>query len=387
MSQPNSSQLPRHRSAFLRALSTAAAVTTVAGILFLPRLANADPGGPDKITIVTDPRLGGTSVISGYADGDAQRLVGSIADQSGVGQLIIDELVVSADTDAQMNSFLERRGATIVDTYPTERGEATIHLVRIPTSTAAVMDEVVRDLQIMEPQTRQLRVSEGRTLSMLGLLANEAARDGGVEVSFNWIDQADGVADGRIFEDPDHGNVFDWSDVSSTAPQAVGLDAAWQLLHGKGKLQPQVRAMISDGGFVENVDLPPYILRDDKWGAAGRMSTGSADAFHGTQVALTMAALQNNGKGVTGTAGPVIKELVAVAGYRYGFKTLRKLEDRAKEYPPCGYQHELGGENHCWQDGLRQYQGTGCSAASSTAELCSWLPPATTGITWTPTRP
>lgn len=300
--------------------------------------------------LAVDPHLTSAPAVEGFAAGDSPRAVGRIADESGESAVVLDEVVVSTRDDASLQSFLRRHSGKVVDSFPAEPGEPRTSLVRMTGLPEANAGGVARKLKAIEPHSGTLRVDGDRTLSLLGAVADETGQDGIVEVSPNWVDDdSDSVADGELYEAGSK-NVFEWSYVSSTAPQAIGLDAAWQLLDAHGKLTPKVNAMVSDGGFVKSADLPEYTLREDKWGARGRTGCeNSGCPFHGTHVALTIAATQGNHKGTAGVAGAVVRELVAVAKYKDRYKTLRKLQKHADTYRPDVINMSYGGLIHAFK--------------------------------------
>lgn len=145
---------------------------------------------------------------------------------------------------------------------------------------------------------------------------------------------ASAASDEYCFNDPDialqwgyinrGGYDFEQSWAKSIAGCDVGCEAAWDLCTGDSSV---IVGVMDEGVMWEHPDLLPNIwvnadeiyddrvdndgngFKDDKYGynfATDRgyiSSTGSNDTGHGTHVAGTIAAVNNNGEGVCGVAG------------------------------------------------------------------------------------
>ena len=145
---------------------------------------------------------------------------------------------------------------------------------------------------------------------------------------------ASAASDEYSFNDPDialqwgyinrGGYDFEQSWAKSIAGCDVGCEAAWDLCTGDSSI---IVGVMDEGVMWEHPDLLPNIwvnadeiyddredndrngFKDDKYGynfATDRgyiSSTGSNDTGHGTHVAGTIAAVNNNGEGVCGVAG------------------------------------------------------------------------------------
>lgn len=145
---------------------------------------------------------------------------------------------------------------------------------------------------------------------------------------------ASAASDEYSFNDPDlslqwgyinrGGYDFEQSWAKSIAGCDVGCEAAWDLCTGDSSV---IVGVMDEGVMWEHPDLLPNIwvnadeiyddredndgngFKDDKYGynfATDRgyiSSTGSNDTGHGTHVAGTIAAVNNNGEGVCGVAG------------------------------------------------------------------------------------
>ena len=145
---------------------------------------------------------------------------------------------------------------------------------------------------------------------------------------------ASAASDEYCFNDPDialqwgyinrGGYDFEQDWAKSIAGCDVGCEAAWDLCTGDSSI---IVGVMDEGVMWEHPDLLPNIwvnadeiyddredndrngFKDDKYGynfATDRgyiSSTGSNDTGHGTHVAGTIAAVNNNGEGVCGVAG------------------------------------------------------------------------------------
>lgn len=318
------------------AAGVAAAALLVTSIVIVLRR------GVEPLSLIVDAGLTPTeATIEGLADGDAPRTVGRVAAADGtVADAVLDELVVSAPSPAALAPLLARWGGRIVDASEDDSpGEPHDYLVRIDPAKADTND-VVADLSRLEPQSGKLRVSSDRLRRLLAVAAREGAVHG-AEVSLNWLDEGDGIAESTSIEwDPpgdDPADAYRWFFLRSSAPQNSGVTAAWRLLQAKGKLNRKVKIMVVDGGFNTNPDFPDVReIHEAAWNDTNRnkCSGGNSCPYHGTDVVMTAMGKLDNEYGTAGPAGPVA-ELIAVAKYKDIWKSWRRAKKWVKEKRPA----------------------------------------------------
>lgn len=283
--------------------------------------------------------------VEGFADGDAPRPVGRLANADDGMDVVLDELIVSTRDDAELTALLERWDATLVDTFPVADGdEFRDHLVRIDPATADPVNAAAH-LLALEPHDGELRVSDARVLALLAALAAESTQYG-TDAALNVVAEAAGVEDGTAQEASDLPNPFTWSYLQGGGTQDFAVAPAWQLLEAHGRLTRSVDILINDGGFNSNADFPDNVtLRLAKWGEESRSkcSGGNPCPYHGTDVTLTAMGQLDNEYGTVGPAGPVVDEAILVAIHKDGYKRLRKLDEMVDTYRPDVVNMSYGG--------------------------------------------
>ncbi|MDJ0770848.1 MAG: S8 family serine peptidase [Ilumatobacter sp.] len=304
------------------------------------------PPQPDQVSFAVDGSLQPeVPEIAPVNAGDAPRQTARLRSTGGVeSDIVLGELTVSVRSDDALQAFLDRWNGTVVDTIePDEGDEYTDHLVAVDPSTAPV-EQLAGDLLAVEPHhDGEFAVSDELALSLMSIAAHETAYHG-TEVALNWMTTSTGVVDGTSAEDPGReGNddptrrsdAFQWNWISSTAPQASGIDAAWQLMHQN--VGTRVKMMIVDGGFVYNEDLPAQAkIRGGQWGVENpKQCSGGTDCpWHGTDVAMAAMARLNNGFGTAGPASYVADLIAVVPGGDNTYERYKSIRNVVKEERP-----------------------------------------------------
>jgi serine protease len=316
--------------------AVAVVVATTVGIVV------AASGKPDQVAAqplafrvdsALSPALAEVAPVEGKTQ---TRAVGAFATPDGsVAELVTDEVIVHVKDQAELDAFLGRWGGEVLDSFPADE-EGQDHLVRVDAGRADPAG-LAGDLLATEPnQSGEYRVSDERVLRLLALAAAEWKL--GTEVVIDWLTDPVSIESGVATEADDiNKNVFEWSFMQSGAGMDTGVAAAWQLLQAHGKLTPQVRYMVVDGGFARNFDFPDNAkIRKADWGDKNPKDCtgGSKCPYHGTDVALAAMAKVDNQYGTAGPAGPVVSELIAVGNSLDYWSVMRRIEAMAEEEHP-----------------------------------------------------
>jgi serine protease len=275
---------------------------------------------PGSFTVTVDDQLvPSRPVIDGVRPGDDPRPLARMRGEAGSEtDVVLDELIVTPHTDAELAGFLDRTGAEVVETYvPDRAGDPEEVLVRLD-PRAVSTESVVDDLLAIEPHQGELRLGSERLEQLLAVMADESAHHGLVATP-NYLVQSAGITEGwteeRLWEGTT--DAFQWSNLSNEAPLRTGVAAAWQLLLAEGKIDNRVKVMIVDGGFVWNPDYPEDVtLRLTNWRDQnlGSCSNGGYCPYHATDVTMAAMAQVNNQWGAAGPGGPV-SELIATGNH------------------------------------------------------------------------
>jgi len=314
-------------------------VIVVAGMVAVMAGGGSDGEGPlvFRVDAAVKTQLTQVDPIEGATD--ARQTVALAVPGGSVAELVLDEVIVHVNNHAELVAFLGRWNGKVMDSFPAD-SEGQDYLVKVDVSRAdpAKLEE---DLLATEPgQAGEHRVSDERALRLLALAAAEWRL--GTEVVVDWITEPLTIESGEVFEAKDitedgvAKNVFDWSYMQAGAGMDTGVAAAWQLLQAQGKLTPQVRYLVMDGGFNRNFDFPDNAkMRKGEWGEANKKDChGKSCPWHGTDVVLAAMAKVDNQYGTAGPAGPVVSELVVVGNSLDYWSRLRRLESVAEDEHP-----------------------------------------------------
>ncbi|HHC08916.1 MAG TPA: hypothetical protein ENK55_09390, partial [Actinobacteria bacterium] len=287
--------------------------------------------GNDQVVFVVDPNLApAIDEVPGLEAGDPPRPVGRLVSPDGIASdVVLAELVVSSRDRNRVEELARRYGGEIVDELPGDEGEPGDYLVRL-TPPRPDLARLADDLVALEPD------HEGRftatNADLLGLMAVAAAETDGDDllIGLNWVDVPTGIAEGSTREAPKDGvprDALSWPYMASGTAQDIGVDVAWRLLTGYGRLDNRVKVLVVDQGFNRNPDFPDgaKILRGD-WGETNRVecSGGPPCPWHGTDVAVAAVGIPDNEYGAAGPAGPVA-ELYVLESPMSRWATFRKV--------------------------------------------------------------
>ncbi|WP_020520231.1 S8 family peptidase [Catelliglobosispora koreensis] len=249
-------------------------------------------------------------------------------------ELVTGELIVHTRDQAELDGFLQRWNGQIIDSFPAD-ADGQDHLIKVDPSLANPAT-VAEDLLVSEPrQSGAYRVSDDATLRLLSIAAAEWKL--GTEVVIDWLTEPHSIESGNVSEAADlPANVFDWSFMRAGGTHDTGVAAAWQLLQTKGKLTPQIRYMVVDGGFKGNPDFPSNAtIRKTSWGDTNAMKCGGNPCpWHGTDVILSGIGRVGNNYGTAGPGGPVTDTVIAVGNSLDYWSIMRRTEKMAEEEDP-----------------------------------------------------
>lgn len=291
--------------------------------------------GDDRLAFEVDPSLvPAVAAAEGLEEGDPPRPVGRLQAPDGpASDLVLSELIVTASDRGLVEDLARRYGGEILDEFPAGEGEPVDYLVRIEPPEPDLQALAGR-LGMLEPDVAGTFVaSSADLLGLMAVAASETSDE--LEIGLNWVAKPSTIEESRTLEAPDLNvrNAFEWPYIASAASQAIGVDAAWRLLAGYGKLDNRVRILVVDGGFIPNPDFPDQtdIVRGD-WGTEQPLGCGDNPCpWHGTHVALAAAAQLDNEYGTVGPAGPVA-ELYAFQQFVDFWKTMRRVKKAVADY-------------------------------------------------------
>jgi serine protease len=326
------------------------------------------PPSPDQVSFAVDAGLHpAIATIDPVHEGGSPRPIARLRSTGGVeSDVVLGELTVSVRSDDELDAFLGRWNGQLIDTVPADEGdEYTDHLVSVDPSTA-MLDQLAVDLLAVEPHHAGVfAASDDDAFALMAIAAHETATHGTL-VTMNWLTPSSGVAEGTSAEDPGResetdpnrrSDAFTWNWISSTAPQASGIDAAWQLL--RWNVGNRVKIMIVDNGFFYNEDLPLEAkIRHGEWRVEnpGKCSNDSDCPFHGTDVAMAAMGRVDNG---FGTAGPAsnVADLIAMSRSGSTYEQLKAIRKVADEERPDVINMSFGGNVTTFQGSAERIYG------------------------------
>jgi serine protease len=315
-------------------LNAAIAVVIVAtGVLIN---ATSEAAVIDPLAFTVDGRVRPAVAVVEPAEGSRDfRTVGALMRPDGSTiELVTGELIVHVRDQAELDGILQRWDGEVIDSFPAD-AEGQDHLIKVDVSLADPA-ALVPDLLAAEPrQSGTHRVSDEATLRLMAVAAAEWKL--GTEVVIDWLTEPHSIESGDVSESDDlPANVFSWSFMRTGGALDTGVAAAWQLLETKGKLTPQIRYMVMDGGFNSNPDFPAHnTIRKTSWGETNPMGCGGGSCpWHGTDVVLAGIGEVDNDYGTAGPGGPVTSTLIAVGNSLDYWSIMRRIEKMAQEENP-----------------------------------------------------
>ncbi|MBL8348557.1 MAG: S8 family serine peptidase [Rubrivivax sp.] len=326
---PGLARTPRRRR------SATAAVSATVAFLATTVLMACGGGGSSTDRAEPPPPVTAPAAITAQVDsaavprstGSTQRPLAAVVGEGGTqADIVVNEVLVSTDDDAQLQRFLDAYGGTVVKTVRfAELGLSEmppLHQVRLTRLDAVDLSRLSADLERLAPNRQdKLRASSDAALRLLALAARETRS--GFGVSVNAILQPQGVVEGTSYEAAtatltagqraQYGraydtNAFNWPYMTAGQDQNIGVGDAWRFLAAAGRLRPSVRLLVRDGGFKRHDDLPADTTMLSTWDVPNAASCGGNPCpWHGTAVASAAASIINNGVGTAGSGGPVVK--------------------------------------------------------------------------------
>lgn len=281
------------------------------------------------------------SEIPGVAEGDPPRKVGrSVAPDGSVSDFVVGEaIVVVPDLDA-VEALRADPNVEVIDfDYdPDADPEDGIDvLVRGRDLAALHPDEAAYRFAMVDPALTGTMTVDSPETAATGIILGRLYNDVSTDVGLNYVPVGANIDEGQLLEGLESQlNAFEWPYVSSTAPQGIGLDTAWQMLDFFGKQQNRVTVLVIDRGFIESPDLPENArMRKGDWGAdpTSVCSGGNECPYHGTQVSLTIAGLHDNLWGTAGVAGPWV-QIISMRYLGSTYDTMKAVREVIKDEHP-----------------------------------------------------
>lgn len=272
--------------------------------------------------------------LTGFEDGVPRPIACIAGDDEAQAEFIANELWISTDNQAELNSFLTRwKGIVLKEFKPADFGLSGIsnqYLVRVDSSTADTSKLSENLLKLDANSQDEHQVSSTAGLNLLVASAAEAAN--GLKVGVNWVSIGSNILSEQTIEAPSgpslagiayDPNAFNWSSHNTESVQDIGVAEAWRALDLAGKLDNKIKIAILDMGFAPDADFP------DDWlaisnvpftpptGTENLLGCGSGNPcpWHGTTVVSAAMAVQDNNYGSAGPAGPVGNAVVIFTLY------------------------------------------------------------------------
>ncbi|NCO19908.1 MAG: S8 family serine peptidase [Gammaproteobacteria bacterium] len=247
-----------------------------------------------------------------------------------------NEVYLITDDPQDLVGFQGRWPSTVLlevdlDVFATGDTQDTLYLLSVDPS-AADPARIREQLEGLTPTlVGDYAVSSESALRLLALAATEIG-DHGLRVGINPVLQTDTLARRNIQEAvfgndisegslvyPYDRNPFSWPFTkredqfpsSYSRPLNTGAAEAVRVVGAAGRLTRNVRVMIADAGFFPNEDYPPFDIVGGLRGTNpvgcgnGPPAPGTVCASHGTHVALTGFARNDNAFGTFGPGGEV----------------------------------------------------------------------------------
>ncbi len=264
-------------------------------------------------------------------NGAPARAVGVIDTKNGKAEVVMGELIVSAENRALVEGIVSRWNGKILKTIEVSKfGNLTkgdIYLISVDVSKVNLdIDELKRLIQEANPvATGMIETSNEDLLKLLYIAAKES-EDRRVDISLNYVTRAASdlllnyLSQGEVREGvgpSDRGyrrNVFDWPYMRPGGSLDINVVGAWIALAANNALNanPGVNVVIFDGGFLSRSNYTHTasisMLNEDERNTMS-CTAGTPCPWHGTLVANILAGEPGDGTLVAGIGAPVIERL------------------------------------------------------------------------------
>ncbi len=298
---------------------------SLAGLAAFGVFSSGCSGQPSSFSHTVDPAL--TPAAESITDSSGSvRPLARFADETGVAtDFVIDELLVSGETDAELAGLLARYQGTLVRDKGAGQRRHTLVRIQQPLSDVSHLDAHADGLGMKG-------AAAFSSPEAVRLIATAMAEDtAGLHVSPNFVaygaagkmvrstQEAAGWAFTSSFNDPSFNR--EKGTVNKNGATVVG---AWQYLEWVGYQPRSVRVAIIDGGFwldgngvpmssAIGTDLPSAVVQENidtgtsKAGGANlaKCTGGATCNWHGNGSAGVATGLMNNSAGAVGTGGQV----------------------------------------------------------------------------------
>ena len=298
----------------------------------------------ETLDVSVDPDLIPVIETQPGFDGGSPRPLAMMESEFGDGysfHFVENEIYLITDDPQDLVDLQGRWPSTVLlevdmDLFDNGATQDTMYLLEVDAS-AADPDRIRDGLEGLTPLlVGNYTVSSDAALRLLALAAVEIV-DHGLRVGINPVLESDSLArrdvreavmgddivDGSLTY-PYDPNAFAWPFAKRenqfpsayARPLNTGAAEAVRVVAAGGGLSNSVRVMIADAGFFPNEDYPPFDIVNGLRGANpvgcgdGLPLPGSVCATHGTHVALTGFALNDNGFGTFGPGGEVSELLL-----------------------------------------------------------------------------
>lgn len=308
--------------------------------------------GTDRSSTAIDPTIPTAAASMPPLEDGVRRPVGALRHDGIESSLVLDELMITADSPSALDAFISKYdGALLLTIEPPDGSDGeTRYLVRVDTrgiETGALIEDLE---QLSDVRGGVLEASSDGVLRLLALAARETLN--GIEVTLNWVMLGDHISDRTTEEAPRQSgfrDAFDEDYFKTGTAQDIGVGDAWVALERAGKLSNKVKVAVIDGGFIDNPDIdfnvstrsfvsgdaaldvsnpascgpvacvpPPgkSILECYANGAACGPGSGctlvetNPCPWHGAGAAGALAGKHDNQFGGAGPASPVVEELL-----------------------------------------------------------------------------
>ena len=192
-----------------------------------------------------------------FGDG-VPRMVGAIRHDGIESSLVLDEVMITAESASALEEFMSRHGGALLLTIapPDDVEGETRYLLRVDTGgidTGGLVDDLE---ELSDVRGGLLEATSEAVLRLLALAARESLN--GVEVTLNWVMLGDDISNRTTEEAPWQSgfrDAFDEDYFKTGTAQDIGIGEAWVALERAGKLSNKVKLAVIDGGFIDDPDI------------------------------------------------------------------------------------------------------------------------------------